>query len=309
MDYNTRKGEVKMERKIDLHIHSTRSDGELTIKEIERIAEEKNLRAYAVTDHDSITPDFVPRENGVLYIPGIELSVVDPFLPRESRFHVVGLDIDMHAFKLQDHLIRIHKNSLDSVARKIEYIRSHYQNDLSKIPEDEFDTLLRSTKNVGAPDIAMILLKYGIVQSIDEAFIKYLREAGVKTRFEKKSILPEEAISMIHDASGFAVLAHPCSLQIQTYKKLREYVAYLKTIGLDALEVQHIHNEPNLRKFLLELCDEFHLLESGGSDYHGPIKKPGIEIAEGYHGNIHITNVSILNEIEKRKVLNQKKAI
>lgn len=293
-----------MDGLIDLHIHTVGSDGSKTALEIEEIVEKKKLAAYAITDHDTIIgmKNFIPKNNGILFIPGIEISVVDKKrLSAQARFHLLGLDIDLNHLETLRIQKQLHQNSVDSLTRKIEYVALHHKNDFEKIPKEEIDHLLHSPKNIGAPDFANLMIQYKVVDNISEAFEKYLKEAGEKTRFDKKSITPEEAICVVHKMGGLAILAHPNSLNLSSdFAKLREYLLYLKNLQIDGIETAHIHLNAYMRKILKIFCNQYDLLESAGSDYHG-IGKIDVEIGTGRNNNLHITHLSVLDEIKGRQ--------
>ena len=172
------------------------------------------------------------------------------------------------------------------------YLKDKYS---ISIPDFEFDELHKKFGDVGRPDLAKLLVRYGYSGNVEEAFNRYLIEAFDKTRELRKTTTKEECFSAIKSAGGYISLAHPITLKLE-YEELKKELLYLKTLGLDAIEISHSNQNEEYRKMLLTLRDELKLLESGGSDYHGITVKPDIILGQG-RNNIKIKELSLLNKI------------
>ena len=283
-------------KKIDMHIHTCYSDGEYTPDEIIKMAQEKNISTIAITDHDTLlgikNKTLQEQDTGIQVIDGIELSVKDPI----GRFHLLGYDFDVNNEELNRRAESMHNRSLYSVVAVLCQLRKDY--DISFSTEEILE-ILNLQRNIGRPDIAKLLIKHGIVDTVDDAFTEYLIDAHNKTKGVAASPTPEEAIKLIKQANGFAVLAHPVSLE-RTKEELDRYVGELVECGLDGIEVYHSNHSPKQVEEYLALASKYNLLISGGSDYHGPSVKPDVELGEGKK-NIKIKQLSLLDKINERR--------
>ena len=258
---------------IDLHIHSTTSDGTMSPVELVYYAHKKGLSALAITDHDTI--DGVDqalaagRSVGLEVISGIELSV------KYSRYnvHVLGYLFDHRQKELLNALDllqvgRIERNK--KIIVKLNQLGFTLQ----------FHELEKSAGSgqTGRPHIARLMVEKGFVKSMDEAFEKYLGQGGLAytSRFIYEA---NEAIDIIHKAGGIAVLAHPLQLD-KLVDNLDHALHQLCDMSLDGIEVYYPNHSRQFRKRLIALAEKYSLLLTGGSDYHGSIR-PGTTLAGG----------------------------
>ena len=146
--------------------------------------------------------------------------------------------------------------------------------------------------NVGRPQLALILIKLGYCTEVEEAFQKYLKAAYEKVRKIKKGLIKEECVDLILKSGGVVSLAHPSSLKMDN-RELESEIAYLKSLGMQSIEVIHINNNIEQRIFYHELAKKYDLLESGGTDYHGYQVKPDIKMGTGRNGNVDIRENSL----------------
>ncbi len=263
---------------IDLHTHSTASDGSLSPGELVRHAREKGLAAIALTDHDTI--DGVGqaleegKRSGVEVIPGVEISV-----DFEPEMHMLGYFFDSSYMNIENILQVMRKNREE---RNPKMIR--------KLNEMGFDISMDEVEEkaggriIARPHIAQVMVDKGYVESVSEAFDKYLSE-GRPAYYRRKMLSPEEGIREIVKAGGLPVLAHPVHLNMD-YKSLDKLLEYLAEKGLKGIEAIYVDNSEEETQMLLKLADKHGLLVTGGSDYHGSFK-PHIEIGIGL-GNLHI---------------------
>ena len=243
-------------RCVDLHTHSTASDGSRPAREVVRAARELGLTAIALTDHDTVAglteADDEGRSLGVRVVAGVELSAVEG----DTETHLLGLHLaDVH--RLDTRLSELRTMRLSRAERIVTRL-----NELGVRVTLE-DVLTQSGGGaVGRPHIARALVNDGWATDLRDAFDRYLGNG--RAAYVPKDRLPiEEAIAMIHDAGGIAVLAHPGASG--TRARIEALVAH----GLDGVEVRHpSHSQEDVVR-LQALVDHFRLVPSGGSDWHG----------------------------------------
>lgn len=247
--------------RVDLHSHTTASDGLLSPTEVVRLARQKGLAAVAITDHDivsGIDEAIVEGKNlGVEVIPGVELST----LWNGKEIHMLGLFID---YQDQELLKRLEKQR--GVRHRRNQMMIQKLNQLGiPITLEEVEAKKRgdSTKrNVGRPHIAEVLIEKGIVRDMNEAFDQYLGHGG-KAYVTPERITPFDAIKWIHQSKGVAVIAHP-GLYEQD-----DLIPLLVRNGLDGIEVDHPDHTEEDRKRYQKMAEEYDLVATAGSDFHG----------------------------------------
>lgn len=258
---------------IDLHIHSTTSDGTMSPVELVHYAHKKGLSAIAITDHDTIEGVdqalAAGRRIGLEVVPGIELSVKYSI----HNVHLLGYLFDYEHKELH---IALNQLQIGRVERNKEIIFKLNQLGLT-LHLDELEKSAGSGQT-GRPHIARLMVEKGFVQSMDEAFEKYLGQGGLAytSRFIYEA---KEAIGLIKQAGGIAVLAHPLQLD-KSVDNLDIALHHLRDIGLDGIEVYYPNHTRPFRKRLIALAEKYSLLMTGGSDYHGNIR-PGTTLAGG----------------------------
>lgn len=285
-----------MDKLIDLHAHTSFSDGELTPQELIDLAKERNVGTIAITDHNTINGvknllDSNYNLNGINFIPGIELSAK----VSKGQFHILGLGIDPYNESLNNKMYELRTNSLNYILSIIEQIKRDYDIVFSY---NELVNLFTANHNLGRPDVARLCLEKGLVSTIQEAFTKYLNPAKECIRGKNKELTYEDCIDLILKSGGIPVLAHPISLKLDK----KEFLILLKNMiecGLKGLEVYHPTMNDAEREIYKNIALEYDLFISGGTDYHGPIVKPSIELGTGKDNNIKIKQLSILEGLKK----------
>jgi predicted metal-dependent phosphoesterase TrpH len=243
---------------VDLHTHSTASDGAATPAALVAAAREAGLAAVALTDHDSVGGVREAMEAaagaGLRVVPGVELSAVDA----SGETHVVGL----------------HLAELDALDARLRELREMRRTRAERIVQRlnalgvrvSMDDVLRQAASgaIGRPHVARALIANGWAPDLRTAFDRYLA-AGRPAYVPKDRLSLADAIAIVHRAGGIAILAHPGASA--TLERLTALVA----VGLDGIEVRHpSHDEAEIRR-LLALADRLGLLPSGGSDWHGQL--------------------------------------
>jgi predicted metal-dependent phosphoesterase TrpH len=259
---------------VDLHSHSTASDGTLAPAEVARLAARAGLSGWALTDHDTIGGVAEAGEEsarlGIDFLPGIEISAE---FPHPGTIHILGYGIDPQSATLHDltrQLLEGRDNRNPKIVRKLQELGV-------AITMEEVENEAGGTV-VGRPHIAAILHRKGYVTSIKDAFNKYLAPGGA-AYFDKERLSPKRALEMIVDSGGVPVLAHPVQLRLESDAKLESVLRELIDLGLGGLEVMHSDHTPELVSKYSAIADRFGLLKTGGSDFHGGNKK---DIELGY---------------------------
>ena len=256
------------ERFVDLHCHSTASDGTFAPSKVVALAVASGLSALALTDHDTIggvsEAAEAARKAGIDFLPGIEISCD---VPRPATMHLLGYGVDPQSPILHDLTRRLVQARDDRNPRIIQKL-----NELGvaiTMPEVETEA---GGEVVGRPHIAAVLLRKGYVTSIKQAFDEYLGQ-GAAAYFDKERLTPRQAIGLVNESGGIAVLAHPVQLRTENDAQLERIFKDLKDVGLDGLEVIHSDHDAALVQKYTKLADRFGLLKTGGSDFHGTNKK------------------------------------
>ncbi|NOQ86424.1 MAG: PHP domain-containing protein [Deltaproteobacteria bacterium] len=272
---------------IDLHIHTTESDGTLTPSQVVRYAKEKGLKAVAITDHDTIHGNEEAIKEGISagveVIPGVEISV--DYSP--GTMHMLGYFITSEDPILNEKLALLQDSRADRNPRIIEKL-----NKLGlSLTYDEV-VQVSGGGQVGRPHMAQVLMKKGYTKSIKEAFDKYLGK-GAPAYLDKFRLSAVEAITMITDAGGIPVLAHPFTLYCKSSDELDALVKKLVNQGLQGLEVYYSeHDERKTSSYKL-LAKRYNLAITGGSDFHGKNIK-GIDLGTG-RGKLKIPYTALEN--------------
>jgi len=282
-----------MNKYIDLHAHTNYSDGELSPDELIKLAIKNNIGILAITDHDTIegVKNITYKPDNIQIINGIELSAkIDV-----GTMHILGYDIDIQNKDLNNKLIELKDNSVNSVLSVIEQIKKDYN---IFFTYQELKELINANHNLGRPDIARLLIKKGYVKTVQEAFDKYLIDAYNKIKGQKKGIHYNECIDLILKSNGIPVLAHPKTLKLND-KELLLLLKDMIKCGLIGIEAYHsTHTKEEVSKYI-EIANELGLVISGGSDYHGIITKPDIELGYGKNNNLKIKQLSILDKTKR----------
>ena len=259
---------------IDLHLHTTASDGVMTPSGIVNYAKSKGLVAIAITDHDTIEgleEGFLEGERiGLEVIPGIEISAEHS----PGSMHLLGFFIDIHDPILKERLGYLQRARAERNPKMAEK--------LNKLGIDiTFDEVLKASGGgqVGRPHFAQVLIEKGYVRNFQEAFDRFLKK-GASAYVEKMRFSAEESIHFINEANGVAVLAHPNTLQVNGYSELENLILRLVKRGLRGIEAYYPEHSALEVAQYKTLAERHGLLVTGGTDYHG-IEKNGLAIGVG----------------------------
>ena len=266
---------------IDLHVHSTCSDGTLSPTELVDYAIQKGLSAFALTDHDcvegldTILSYAKSLPNAPEIIPGIELSTDE----NGQEVHMVGLFIDHHNPEFNQYLQEFIESRTTRNKKMCHLLQEHGMNITYEELEAEFPGAVLTRAHY-----AKLLLKHGYVKSIKEAFERFLGD-HCPCYVSREKITPVMAIDLIKKAGGLAILAHPI-LYHMSDARLDALVQKLKEAGLTGIEAIYSTYSPAEERQIRKLSTKYDLLLSGGSDFHGE-NKPGLDLGTGY-GKLYV---------------------
>jgi len=268
-----------MQRLIDLHTHSTASDGTMSPRDLVAYAKKKRAAAIALTDHDTIEGLAAAARAGIEYhlevIPGIEISARFP----GGNMHILGYLFDPQDKQFSQELKKLQEARRQRNPKIIEKLQALG----IPITLDQVKTF--ASGQMGRPHIAQALMQLGAVSSFDEAFQKYLT-TGAPAYVEKFGLSPEKAISLINRAGGISVLAHPFTLNCSSLRELKDLLQELKDQGLRGLECFFAQHTPEQTRDYLTLAKGMDFLVTGGTDFHGA-NNEGVDLLSG-HGNLKI---------------------
>ena len=258
-------------RERDLHVHTTASDGSMSPDAVVRLAAETGLSAIAITDHDTAhgysEAARTGREVGVEVVPGIEIST-----KYGGPVHILGYYIDPDSPKLSPVLEWVVHDRDERNRKMAEKMAA------DGLPVSYDDMRRRFGEVIGRPHFARILVELGMADSIQEAFDRYV-EKGRKYYLPRNFLSIERSVEIIREAGGVPVLAHPFQ-----YKRddagLREIIEHCMDHGLMGMECRYSGYDREKCSYLMALADEYGLLKTGGSDFHGA-SKPAISLGRG----------------------------
>jgi len=268
-----------MNRIVDLHTHTTESDGSFTPEELIAEAKRVGLSAIAITDHDSIsgikkaTP--LADELGIELIPGVELSTDY----NGKEVHVVGLYVNDEDEYFLTKIKEFKENRDSRNAIMVENLQKEgFAITMEELTAENPDCVITRA------NIARFLYEHGMIPTIQTAFEKYIGD-NCKCYVNRFKITPMDGVRLIKKAGGTAILAHPL-LYHMSDSTLQKMVDKMKESGLDGIEAIYCTYTPAEERQMKQFAKENGLLISGGSDFHGTTK-PKLELGTGY-GKLYI---------------------
>ena len=280
---------------IDLHMHSNYSDGSMSPVELVREAKELGLTAIALTDHDTMDGvlefEAAGKELNITTVLGVEISI-DTKLPNNGHMHLLGLFIDPYSRGLKSKLDFLLDERNKRAGRILDALRQlGVDISLEELQEEAGEG------SIGRPHVAKILVRNGIVPTIQEAFDVYLAK-GQPAYVDKVKFDEAEAIALVKAASGLAILAHPHFMGYDEFSETERKIINLKELGLDGFEAHYSGMPAEFSQKLLRLAEEHNFAISGGTDYHGE-NKPLIKMGTG-KDDLQIEE-SVLTRLQLRK--------
>ena len=252
---------------IDLHMHTTLSDGTDSPSELLSKVRDLGLSVFSVTDHDSMASAGIIcpllKEDDPRFITGVEFSTRD----EEGKYHILGYGFDPSSSGLAELVNYTHKNRIDKAAARIEALEREFGITFEKADTDAMLAL----DNPGKPHLAELLVRYGYADDMGQAIRDRIDRLGVRSGM----IRPEEAISAILDGGGIPVLAHPffgSGRERITPQEMEKRVERLAGSGLMGMECFYSGFSPELIEIGLGIAGKHGLMITAGSDYHGKNK-------------------------------------
>ncbi|HEX2048518.1 MAG TPA: PHP domain-containing protein [Acidimicrobiales bacterium] len=276
---------------IDLHTHSDRSDGSDPPERIPELAAEVGCRAVALTDHDRLDgierAQARGRELGVRVVAGCELSCTTPW----GSAHVLAYFVEDRPGALQDELVRLREWRAERNRHLVDRLAGLGL----PVTIDEVEAEA-GAEGAGRPHVAAVLVRKGVVSSVQEAFDEWLAK-GRPGYVERRRIELSAAIGLVRASKGVAVLAHPLSLGLEA-PELDAAVAEMAAHGLGGIEAIYGRYRPEVREGLASLAHRHGLAVTGGSDHHG-IYKPDLRVGVG-QGDLRVPD-ELLDALEARR--------
>ncbi len=259
--------------RIDLHLHTTHSDGSFSTREVMTFAKQAGVTALAITDHDIVAgiaeATAIGTELGIEVVPGVEISS----RLGESELHILGYFLNWTDPLLAQRLSSLRDSRHTRNPKIVQRL-----NELGIPITYEEVRALAGTESVGRPHIARLLMEKKFVTSAKEAFDRYLAN-GRPAFVDRELPLPAQAVQWIREAGGVPVLAHPTWVRTSA-DGLRTLIRELKATGLGGIEVHYSTHTPSQTTEYLNLAKQCDLVVTGGSDFHG-VTKPDIEVGIG----------------------------
>ena len=249
---------------IDLHMHTTYSDGSVSPEELVQMAYDNGVRVFSITDHDTTNSylqaiEAVKDKPDMEYIPGIEINTHY----RGQEVHVLGYYIDPENDFLQEvckeHNCKRHEQ-LEKFVHKLQKETS------VKLDVEEVKAFSREGGTLGRPHMAKALVKKGAANNVSDAFRKFLVPTA-PTYIKRDTVTPHEAVEAITDSGGLAIIAHPGDMPI-----IEELTKDLMNYGLAGLEAYHRSHSPGIIEYHSSLAERLGLIVTGGTDYHGMVE-------------------------------------
>ena len=251
-------------KRIDLHVHTTASDGTVSPAEVVKLAHETGLAAIAITDHDTVSGYAEAAEAGEKYgvevVPGIEIST-----KYGRAVHILGYYIDPNSEKIAPVLDWV-VHDRDERNRKMAELMA-----ADGLPVSYEEMHRRFGAVIGRPHFAEVLVELGLAKDVRDAFDRYV-EKGQKYYLPRNFLSIERSIEIICQAGGVAVLAHPFQYKLDD-AGLRELIEHCMESGLRGMECRYSGYSREQCKYLGHLAEEYGLIKTGGSDFHGEVKK------------------------------------
>jgi len=251
----------------DLHCHTTASDGSLSPREVIMLAVEKKLKVIAITDHDTIEgwdeAEKASKESEIQLLKGIEINTDW----EGKEIHILGYGLDHQNSILQNQLLEIQQMRIQRIKAIIEKL-NQLGNQITLAEVMHF----AKGQSVGRPHVAQAMIKHNLVATTREAFDQYLKR-GARAYVPRYKLTPNQAIEIIREANGVAVIAHPGTQNV-TEVQISKWVEK----GLQGIEVYHPDHTFQDNINYGRIAHKLGLLIAGGSDFHGPATKPGIDL-------------------------------
>ena len=282
----------------DFHAHTTASDGTATPEELAQTATEAELSYLAVTDHDTAKAvgaviDEAKQVGTLKIVPGVEISARG----KPGSCHLLGLGVDYLSPSLNDtlaDLLTARNNRNELLAQRLTRLGA-------PVTVSEVRGYAPVGANLGRPHFAQTLVAKGYVQSLQEAFDRYLADNAAGF-VPKEDLSPADSIALIHSVGGLSFLAHPGLLKISQHETIETRIKSYKEAGLMGIEAYYSRHTPAQTDMFLRLAQKYDLLVTGGSDFHGK-NRPGTYLNRVLNEGTEPLPVNLLPEILLEKAV------
>ncbi len=258
---------MMLPQKIDLHMHTTVSDGTDTPEEIVARVKEAGIDFFSITDHDATEGGRaflkIRKSDDPAFVTGVEFSCKD----EEGKYHVLGYRYDPYDEAIQKVVEAGHQLRMKKVLARLDFLKTRF---MVSFPEEEIAHLL-ALDNPGKPHIGNLMVKYGYAETKEKAITDYINQI----HFHNEYVRPEAAIQGILDSGGIPVLAHPTygsGGQLILGEDMNRRIRRLMEFGLQGLEAYYSGFSEKIRDEILSFAKQFDLYVTAGSDYHGSNK-------------------------------------
>ncbi len=284
--------------RLDLHMHTTVSDGTDTPEQLPEKIREAGLQLFSVADHDAVKASRILRdtltESDPAFITGVEFSCRD----EEGKYHILGYGYDPETEAIQRVVRTGHGFRMKKVRARLDFLKTEFG---FAFPEEDLAELFEQD-NPGKPHIGNLMVKYGYAPTKEKAITEYIN----KVRFRSEYVRPEEAIRGILGSGGIPVLAHPAfgsGDELIVGEEMAERLKRLTAMGLQGVEAFYSGFTPKLIRQMLAYADAYGLYVTAGSDYHGtnkliPLGDTGVEESMEWPEGLH----RFLEEIQHRTI-------
>lgn len=249
--------------KIDLHIHTTYSDGAFSPEQVVDTALDCDLDVIALTDHDNILShkialDYVKNQGLKLeIIPGVEINTIY----KGYEVHILGYFMDVNNNEFQELLKTQQQARINQTTQIVELLNKKAG---IRVKYEDIKSLVAQGGSIGRPHIARAIVSAGGVANVMEAYSKYINDSS-PVYVTRKTVSPHDAVEIINEACGIPVFAHPIDVDISE-KLTKELVSY----GLRGIEAYHRKHSPAVVEYFSSLAEKYGLIITGGSDFHAP---------------------------------------
>lgn len=258
---------MSIPRRIDLHMHTSVSDGTDSPEEILHRVKAAEIDVFSVTDHDAVKAGRIIRgiisEDDPLFIPGVEFSCKD----EDGKYHILGYGFDPDDPAIVGVVTLGHTVRMKKVRARLDFLREEFG---FVFPQEEIENLLKED-NPGKPHIGNLMVKYGYAETKESAIRDFIK----KIRFKNEYVRPEQAIKGILEAGGVPVLAHPFygdGDDLILGEEMEDRVKRLMGFGLLGVEAFYSGFTAKLCRDMIAMAERYDLLVTAGSDYHGANK-------------------------------------
>lgn len=252
---------------IDLHMHTTISDGTDPPEVMLSRVKEKGITLFSVTDHDALTSSkIIPpllRQGDPKFLSGVEFSCKD----EEGQYHILGYGYDPDEEEIVQVVKKGHALRMSKLTARLDFLNKEFG---VTFPEEELEKL-HALSNPGKPHIGNLMVKYGYAETKDEAIARYINKIHLQGGY----VRPEDAIEGILSSGGIPVLAHPAfgsGSQLIRGEEMNRRLRRLTEYGLQGIEAFYSGFTRELRAEMLSFADQYGLYVTAGSDYHGTNK-------------------------------------